>query len=100
MTDGNGKWAHGDTLDAARQDLIYKIGSRDMGAYKGLTPDSVLTKEKAIEAYRVITGACAAGTKAFVESLEIVKDEYTIREICELTEGRYGSEKFRKFFGE
>ena len=29
ITDGNGKWSHGDTLKEAKEDLIYKIGDRD-----------------------------------------------------------------------
>ncbi|MDR2893031.1 MAG: hypothetical protein LBV80_08110 [Deltaproteobacteria bacterium] len=98
VTDGKGKWAHGATLQAARADLIYKIGNRDSSEYKNLTLDSVLTLEKAIEAYRVITGACAAGTRGFVESLSEVKKKYSIREIIEATKGRYGHEAFARFF--
>ena len=63
VTDSKGKWAHGATLEAARADLVYKIGSRDKSQYAALTMDSVLPFEKAIEAYRVITGACSAGTR-------------------------------------
>ncbi|KXU57003.1 hypothetical protein HMPREF3218_0201691 [Prevotella bivia] len=53
--DGNGKWAHGETIDEARKDLIYKISKRDKSAFKNLKLDSVLTFEQAIECYRVIT---------------------------------------------
>ena len=100
VTDGNGKWSHGDTLHDAKEDLIYKISNRDKSAYESLTLDSVLTHTEAIEAYRVITGACSAGTKAFVTSLDPkqLKESYTIREIIELTKGHYGSETFAKFF--
>jgi hypothetical protein len=38
----------------------------------------VLTKEEAIKAYRVITGACEKGVRSFVESQENIKDEYTV----------------------
>ena len=98
VTDAKGKWAHGATLEEARHDLIYKIGDRDTNKYKGLTLDSVLSLESAIEAYRIITGACAAGTKAFVESIK-VKKQYTVREAIEVTKGRYGHEAFAAFFG-
>lgn len=98
MTDGCGKWSHGETLRAAKDDLIYKIGNRDKSLYADLTLDSVLTIEKAIEAYRVITGACAAGTRYFVKSLSKVKQKYTIREICEITKGEYGAKEFADFF--
>ncbi|MEG6506716.1 hypothetical protein, partial [Nitratidesulfovibrio sp. 1201_IL3209] len=98
VTDGHGKWSHGDTLKAAKDDLLYKIGSRDKSLYAEHTMDSTLPLEQAIEAYRVITGACAAGTRGFVESLSVVKAQYTIREICELTKGRYGHNEFTQFF--
>ena len=98
VTDGRGKWSHGETLQAAKDDLIYKIGTRDKSLYAGLTLESILPLEKAIEAYRVITGACAAGTRHFVKSLSNVKQEYTIREICALTKGQYGAQEFVDFF--
>ncbi len=98
VTDGHGRWSHGDTLQAAKDDLVYKIGNRDKSAYANLTMDSVLTCEDAIQAYRVITGACAAGTRRFVESLAEVKGFYTIHEICQLTKGQFGATDFAQFF--
>ena len=98
VTDGNDRWSHGKTLKEAKEDLIYKISNRDTSRYESLTLDDVLTRAEAIECYRVITGACAQGTKAFVTSLLEVKDEYTIREIITLTEGRYGSQAFKDYF--
>ncbi|MDR2917819.1 MAG: hypothetical protein LBV72_00430 [Tannerella sp.] len=100
ITDGNGKWAHGDTLQEAKNDLIYKISNRDKSSYKDLTSGSVLTFEKAIEAYRVITGACSSGTRGFVESrLKEKKEEYSILEIAKMTKGEYGNKSFVEFFG-
>lgn len=32
VTDGNGKWTHGDTIKEAKADLIYKIGNRARGS--------------------------------------------------------------------
>ncbi len=98
VTDRKGKWAHGATLEAARADLIYKIGSRDKSVYAELTLDSVLPFEQAIQAYRVITGACSAGTRGFVERLTAVKEQYSISEICELTKGQFGGSDFAQFF--
>lgn len=98
VTDGNGRWSHGDTLQEARDDLIYKIGNRDTSRYADLTMESVLSFAEAIEAYRVITGACAAGTRQFVQSLASVKDVYSVRAICELTKGQFGAEQFHSFF--
>ena len=100
VTDGLGRWAHGDTIADARKDLIYKISNRDKSAYENLTLDSELTFEECIECYRVITGACAAGTRDYVENRlpKPHKEKYTIREIIDLTDGEYGSNALKEFF--
>ena len=100
VTDGLGRWAHGDTIADAREDLIYKISNRDKSAYENLTLDSELTFEECIECYRVITGACAAGTRDYVENRlpKPHKEKYTIREIIDLTDGEYGSNALKEFF--
>ena len=101
VTDGNGKWAHGATLDEAKKDLIYKISNRDTSRYEDLTLDSELTHADMIECYRVITGACGAGTRHFVEDIlpaDKVAEKYTIREVIELTRGQYGADTFANFF--
>ena len=98
--DGNGKWAHGNTIDKARKDLIYKISNRDKSAYKNLKLDSELTFEEAIECYRVITGSCEVGTKDYVENRlpKPHKEKYSIREMIELTKNEYQGESFKEFF--
>lgn len=98
VTDGNGKWSHGDTLKEAKDDLIYKISHRDKSKYENLTLDSELTFEEAIECYRLISGACAAGTKMFVESIGVKKGKYTVAEIIRITKGQYGNRSFEEFF--
>lgn len=99
VTNGTGKWAHGDTLQEAKNDLIYKISNRDKSAYKHLNLESELTFEEAIEAYRVITGACSAGTKMFVENnIKKRKDKYTIADIIRITRGQYKNYEFACFF--
>ena len=99
VTDGNGKYAHGDTIQEAKTDLIYKISNRDKSEYESLTLDSELSFKEAIECYRVITGACSFGTKDFVENyLKEKKEHYTISEMIELTKGKYGNETFKNFF--
>ncbi len=91
-------YAHGKTIKEARESFIYKISNRDTTPYKSMSLDSVLSFEDAIKMYRVITGACEAGTKYFVSNLPEVKKEYSIREIIELTKGQYGNETLREFF--
>ena len=100
ITDGDNHWAHGATIKEAKADLIYKINDRDTSEYEKLSLDDTLSYEKAIAAYRTITGACSAGTRDFIENRlpSPHKEEYTIKEIIDLTTGRYGNEKFAKFF--
>ena len=100
VTDGNGRWAHGDTIAEARKDLVYKISNRDKSVYGSLTLDSELTFEECIQCYRVITGACAAGTRNYVENRlpKPHKEKYTVREMIELTDGEYNSDKLKEFF--
>ena len=100
VTDGENHLAHGRTLQDARADLIFKINDRDTSVYKNMSLDDTLTYEEAIAAYRTITGACAAGTKDFIENRlpKPHQDKYTVREIIVLTEKEYGGKKFSEFF--
>ena len=100
ITDGDNHWAHGATIKEAKDDLIYKINDRDTSEYKNLTLNDTLSYEEAIAAYRTITGACSVGTKDFIENSlpSPHKDKYSIKEIIDLTTGRYGNETFKNFF--
>ena len=100
ITDGNGHWAHGDTLEEAKQDLLYKMSVRDKSEYKDLTLDSELTFDEAVACYRVITGACRAGTQDYLEKRlpEPKKEKYSIKEMIELTKNEYGGRTFQEFF--
>ena len=100
VTDGENHWAHGDSLKEARADLIYKINDRDTSEYTKLNLDDTMTFEEAIAAYRTITGACAAGTRDYVENRlpKPYKEKYTVREMIELTKGEYQAETFKNFF--
>lgn len=100
VTDGEGKWAHGDTLVEAKADLIYKNTDRDKSDYENLMLDNELSFEDAIVCYRVITGADSFDIKRFIKNKfnKNNKDKYTIADIIELTEGEYGGDEFRKFF--
>lgn len=101
VTDGNGKWTHGYTLESAKEDLKFKITDRDTSKYKGLPLDHEFSEEEAIECYRIITGVCGAGTKDFLLNelpQEKRRERYTIAQMIELTEGQYGAETFKTFF--
>lgn len=96
--DGN-NYAHCKTFSEGVLDLSFK-SDQDRGAeqYSALTVDSVVSKDDAITMYRVITGACKAGTEQFIGNLPEVKPEYKIAEIIDMTRNAYGGEKFRNFF--
>ena len=80
-------------------DLLFKSAA-DRGAdqYRGISLDDSFTVEELKRMYRVITGACEAGTKSFVNNLKDLKDKYTVREVIEMTDGQYNAEKFKAFF--
>ena len=93
-------YAHCAKLRDGISDLLFKSAS-DRGAdqYKGLSLDTEMDVDAAVSMYRVITGACAQGSRDFVDGLgDKRKDRYTIREMLELTKGHYGAEKFAMFF--
>ena len=100
VTDGEGRWSHGYTLEEAKGDLLYKITDRDKSDYKNLSLNSELSFKDAIVCYRVITGACSFGTKDFIENRlgKNKKEVYTIKEIIKFTEDEYGGKTFKEFF--
>jgi hypothetical protein len=98
ITDGE-RYAHGDTIKEAKQDLIFKIGNRTKEDYQDLRLDSVLNLEDGIVCYRVITGACSFGVKDYMKNrMKTKKKKYTISEIIEMTEEEYGGKTFKQFF--
>ena len=58
----------------------------------------LITKKQAIDSYRVITGACEAGVRNFVQSVGKIKSHYTLSEVIALTKGQYGHSEYRNFF--
>ena len=96
VTDGE-NWAHGKTLEQAKDDLIYKISDRDTSAYNDFTLDTELTKAEAIKMYRKITGACDTGCKYFCEN-NAVPEKMTVAQAIELTQGQYNHNLLVKFF--
>ena len=93
------RWAHGDTIKQAREDLIYKIGNVDKSEFEGIDKSKKMSFKKAIECYRVITGACSFGVRDFIKSNGLKKSKYSPLEIAEITKGAYGNAEFKSFFG-
>ena len=92
-------YAHCKTFKDGVIDLQFKQ-AKERGAeqYKNLTIESVINKDDAITMYRIITGACRQGTENFLNSLKETKEEYTVKEIIDITDNQYGSETFKRFF--
>ena len=93
------RYAHCKDFQSGVRDLEFKA-EKDRGAeqYKNLDLSSTVDREKAIMMYRIITGACQAGTDQFLAGLKEIKPEYTIAEIIKLTKGNYGARTFEEFF--
>ena len=92
VTDGLGRYAHGNTVKEAKDDLLYKLSSDDKKEqYENIELESVLTFDECIRFYRLMTGACAFGVKEFIERNNIERRDYTVREIIDITKGQYGS---------
>jgi len=90
-------FSHGKTIKEAKDSIKYKLSDRDTTRFKKwkLTDSKNLTS--LINAYRAITGACELGTRHFCESSKL-KPKYTVKEVIELTKGKYGNEQFKAFF--
>ncbi|MEM6260737.1 MAG: hypothetical protein AAGI37_21015 [Planctomycetota bacterium] len=92
--------AHGETAKEAITDLMFKEADKDESIYRGMSPDTEKTVEDWIVAYRVVTGACRLGVREFIERLTKhrgeLKESYTLSELLEMTQGEYGSERFRE----
>jgi len=94
-------YAHCDKWEDGISDICFKKAEdRGLEQYRNLTLDSVLSEEEMISMYRIITGACQAGTERFVNSLKQRKATYTVREAIKLTDGQYNSKIFQNFFSE
>jgi hypothetical protein len=97
VSDGEA-WSHGETLKAARDGLMFKIGSRDTTEYKKWNLDTTISLSQAIKSYRRITGACEQGVKLWMEGHK-VPESMTIAQAIELTCGAYGNITYGNFFG-
>lgn len=92
-------YAHCSSIKEGINELAFKT-AQDRGAeqYRDVGMDDSVKREDAIAMYRIITGACKQGTQRFIDSLDELKDSYTVREIIEMTKNQYGGDAFRKFF--
>ncbi|MDD4971885.1 MAG: hypothetical protein PHT07_20865 [Paludibacter sp.] len=71
--------------------MVFESANKEL--FSNMPIDTVLTFDKCIELYRVMTGACAFGVKNFIETHNIEHKDYSIAEIIEKTKVEYGSER-------
>jgi len=62
VTDGKGTHAHGDSIEKAKEDLRFKKIAEKLKA-EPIKEDTVIT----IQYYRIITGACEAGVRNWID---------------------------------
>jgi len=99
VSDGNDNYAHGKTINEAKEDLLYKSTNKNISDYNDLTIESVLSFADAITCYRVITRACSFGVREYIENrLPKKKKQFSIKEIIELTKNEYGGDSFKNHF--
>jgi hypothetical protein len=98
VTDGNGNYAHGDSIKQAKDDLIYKISNRDVSQYHNIDLDKKFSFVECITMYRCITGSCSTGVRNFIETNGIKKQSYSVNDIIGITKNNYGNEIFNNFF--
>ena len=92
-------YAHCKEFREGIADIAFKRAKkRGKEQFRDLTPDSVVTLDEAKTMYRIITGACRAGTEDFVSKQRALKETYTIREMMEITKGAYGADRFKAFW--
>ena len=98
ISDGE-HFAHCKTFKDGVIDLEFKKAKdRGLDQYSHLTLKSVVKFEEAKNMYRIITGACRQGTESFINQLENLKEEYSVKEIINLTNGSFGGSIFKKYF--
>jgi len=91
----DGENAHGETIQEATEELMFKGGERDVDQYRDMPLDTVKTPSEWALIYRIVTGACSFGTREFIKSKGAMKESYSLAEILEETRGAWGHDQFR-----
>ncbi len=96
VNDENGNSSHGETIEQAREDLVYKVIAKS-----DVKIPKKATGKEWVGIYRSVTGACSAGVKNFVEQVgKSLDEEYTAKQIAKLVQGQFGAEQFAKKMAE
>jgi hypothetical protein len=90
-----GKFAHGNSVKEAVEELLFKTTERDVEEYKNMPLSTEKTPQEWAFIYRAITGACRLGVKSFMDSKSL-KKKYTLEEILVETKERYQGKAFKQ----
>ena len=98
IKDGNGHFAHGDTLDNARialEEKLFEGMSEEERIEKFIEHFDISKAYTGHEFYKwhhILTGSCEFGRNSFVKDNEIDLDkEYTVAYFLKITENSFGS---------
>lgn len=91
-------YSHGETLKSAKDDLVFKILS------KNLNVDEIVKKIKSskkvtVNDYRPLTGACQQGIERFKKEIGLKRNEMKLEDLKEKVKGRYGYKRFMELVG-
>ncbi|MBQ8338568.1 MAG: hypothetical protein IJY33_05430 [Oscillospiraceae bacterium] len=105
---GHNKFAHGDTLRQAFEDLqnkIFEDMDTDEAIEMFLAEFKDLTKKYPAKAFYVwhnrLTGSCEMGRNSFVRNggYDLENDTFTVKEFIDITKNAYGGEVIRQLEG-
>ena len=91
----DGENAHGETIQEATEELMFKGGERDVDQYRDMPLETVKTPSEWAFICCIVTGACSFGTREFIKSKGAMKESYSLAEILEETRGAWGHDQFR-----
>jgi hypothetical protein len=94
-----GHSAHGKTAQEAVRDLNFKV-LQETADLSEIVQQVKSSGKVTVDQYRLLTGACAAGVKHFLESKGISPDTESLplKEVIAMTQGAYGGEKMKELF--
>lgn len=99
VAEQNGIYAHGNTLQEAKEDLLFKLAvDRGADQYKNIALDKQLPFAEVKTMYQIITGACKMGTESFISTLKETPETISVNQAIALTKGQYRGDVFHSFF--
>ncbi|WP_316743726.1 hypothetical protein, partial [Pedobacter antarcticus] len=97
VSEKDGFYAHGETVKKSISDLQFKIVAEKL-RNEPILPDTIVT----VNHYRLVTGACEAGVKSWMEQNNITSESIKASELLPLLRKThaYGLERFEALIAE